>query len=77
MIMCVVSEGMGATVVCYFLIQRLFDSMWREILSNVVYGQLGGDPFFFQPVDKFHSFNNISQALRTMQPYPSFLSTLT
>ena len=48
-----------------------------EILSNVVYGQLGGDPFFFQPVDKFHSFNNISQALRTMQPYPSFLSTLT
>jgi len=52
-------------------------SAFLEILSNVVYGQLGGDPFFFQPVDKFHSFNNISQALRTMQPYPSFLSTLT
>ncbi len=27
---------------------------------------LGGDPFFFQPVDKFHSAYNISQALRTM-----------
>lgn len=48
-----------------------------EILSNVVYGQLGGDPFFFHTVDKFHSVNDISQVFRTMQSYPSFLSTLT
>jgi hypothetical protein len=28
--------------------------------------ELGGDPFFFNTVDEFHSFHNISQALRTM-----------
>jgi hypothetical protein len=37
-----------------------------EILSRVVYEELGGDPFFFNTVDEFHSFHNISQALRTM-----------
>ena len=48
----------------------------RAIVNSCVW-DLGGDPFFFQPVNKFHSFNNISQALGTMQSYPSFLSTLT
>jgi hypothetical protein len=38
----------------------------NEILSRVVYEELGGDPFFFNTVDEFHSFHNISQALRTM-----------
>jgi hypothetical protein len=37
-----------------------------EILSRVVYEELGGDPFFLHTVDEFHSFNNISQAFRTM-----------
>ena len=37
-----------------------------EILSRVVYEELGGDPFFFNTVDEFHSLHNISQALRTM-----------
>jgi len=37
-----------------------------EILSRVVYEDLGGDPFFFNTVNEFHSLNNISQALRTM-----------
>jgi hypothetical protein len=40
--------------------------MAKEILSRVVYEELGGDPFFFNTVDEFHSFHNISQALRTM-----------
>ena len=39
---------------------------FNEILSRVVYEELGGDPFFFNTVDEFHSFHNISQALRTM-----------
>jgi hypothetical protein len=38
----------------------------EEILSRVVYEELGGDPFFFNTVDEFHSLHNISQALRTM-----------
>ena len=44
----------------------LFHSTRTEILSRVVYEELGGDPFFFNTVDEFHSFHNISQALRTM-----------
>ena len=39
---------------------------YLEILSRVVYEELGGDPFFFNTVDEFHSLHNISQALRTM-----------
>jgi len=37
----------------------------------------GGDPFFFDPIDKLYSSNDFSQAFRVMEPDPSFFGTLT
>ena len=35
------------------------------IVNSCVW-DLGGDPFFFNTINEFHSLNNICQALRTM-----------
>ena len=37
----------------------------RAIVNSCVW-DLGGDPFFFNTINEFHSLNNICQALRTM-----------
>jgi len=37
----------------------------------------GGNPFFFDTIDKFYSSNNFCQALWVMQSNPVFLRTLT
>jgi len=38
--------------------------------------KLGGNPFFFDTIDKFNSSNYFCQALRMVKSNPSFLRTL-
>lgn len=47
-----------------------------ELWSRVVYGKLGGDPFFLNSIHKFDSINYFCQPFRTMKTNPSSLGTL-
>ena len=41
-----------------------------------MYEELGGNPFFFDTIDKFYSSDDFCQALRMVKSNPSFLRTL-
>jgi hypothetical protein len=42
-----------------------------------VYEELGGNPFFFDTIDKFYSSNDFCQALWVVESNPPLLRTLT
>jgi hypothetical protein len=42
-----------------------------------VYEESGGNPIFFDTIDKFYSFNDFCQALWVVESNPPFLRTLT
>jgi len=47
-----------------------------ELLSRVVYEELGGDPHVLNSIDEFYTPYYISQPLWMIEFYPSFLSGL-
>ena len=50
--------------------------MEKELLSRVVYEELGGVPHFLDSINEFDSPNDVSQPLGMIETYPSFLGRL-
>lgn len=61
----------------YLLRWNPIDLLSIELLSRVVYGALGGDPFLLYTIDKYYTSNYFCQPLWTMETVPPFLCALT